>query len=73
MKYVYYVVSFEQTIQVTEDSWRVSLRTLIADENTTIRQIREWWANETNIRGTEYKMNDIKITDTDLLEHEDRG
>jgi len=55
-----FVVSFEQTIQVAEDSWRVSLRTLIADENTTIGDIRQWWLREARIK--DGKMDDVKIS-----------
>lgn len=55
-----FVVSFEQTIQVAEDSWRVSLRTLIADENTTIGDIRQWWLREE--RRKDGKMDDVKIS-----------
>ena len=44
-----FIVSFEKTIQVAEDSWRVSLRTMLADENTTLGQIKEWYLRDNRI------------------------
>jgi hypothetical protein len=36
------IASFETTVQVSEDSWRVIRHALEVDENTTIGQIEEW-------------------------------
>ena len=65
-----FIVSFEKTIQVAEDSWRVSLRTMLADENTTLRQIKEWYLRDNHISESSRctsnnygKMDDIKISE----------
>jgi len=58
-----YVISYEKTIQVSEDSWRVILKTFIANENTTIGQIRDWYEKDKNSRLPFLKMDDIKISE----------
>jgi len=61
-----FIASFEKTVQVAEDSWRVSLQTLLCDENTTIGQIREWQRGNLRVRTIEgYKMDDVKLSEPD--------
>ncbi len=61
-----FIASFEKTIQVAEDSWRVSLQTLLCDENTNIGQIREWQRGNLRVRTVDsYKMGDVKISEPD--------
>jgi len=44
-----YVISFQQTVQVTEDHWTRRKRTLLVDEDTTIGQIQGWYKREENL------------------------
>jgi len=62
---VKFIISFEKTIQVAEDSFRVSLRTMIANDNTTIGQIKEWYSRDMNKYNSlqACKMDDIKISE----------
>jgi len=39
-----YVISFYQTVQVSEDHWERRLRTFSADDSTTIGKVRAWYA-----------------------------
>jgi uncharacterized protein (DUF952 family) len=45
-----YVITFTQTWQVTEDHWTRRKKTLLADDSTTLGQIRAWQAKEENLK-----------------------
>ena len=60
-----YVASFEETVQVAEDSWRPMLRTLVITETTTIQEIRSW--SRQTLRETlreDFKMPNIIISES---------
>lgn len=65
-----FVVSFGKTEQMTEDTWAVHLQTLIADENTTLGQIREWYKKR-NFPFTEpkedWRMDEVKVCESDVI------
>ena len=60
-----FIASYEKTIQVAEDAWRVSLRTKVCDENTTIGQIKKWYLEDRGFiaMSAPHEMNDIKISE----------
>lgn len=59
-----FAVTFEESHQVTEDSWRTGIRTLIADENTTIGQIREWCRKESGAQHfKQWVMRNVSISE----------
>ena len=45
-----YIITFTQTVQVTEDHWARRKRTMLADDNTTLGQIRAWQAKEEGLK-----------------------
>ncbi len=57
-----FIASYEHTFQVTEDSWRVGLRTLMCDENTTIGEIKDWYSKSLKV-GPAMPMDDLRISE----------
>jgi hypothetical protein len=60
-----FVISYEKTYQVTEDSYRVGIRTLIVDENTTLGQINEWYKRDVGC--PESRMDDLRINEPEAI------
>ena len=45
-----FVIGFQTTVQVTEDHWVRRKRTLLADENTTLRTVFEWYRKQDAVK-----------------------
>jgi len=45
-----FVISYQTTVQVTEDHWARRKRTLLADENTTLRTVFEWYRKQDAVK-----------------------
>ena len=59
-----FIITYEKSYQVSDDQWRCGLRSLLADENTTLGQIKRWYNSDVGY--ADGRLDDIRINEPEV-------